>query len=84
MKSKDNKVTTQRQSILLHINDNIATNSMISEATGIPRPSICRYKKQLEEEGLLIEVERKRCKITNFPAWYLTGTKNTILNKTKP
>lgn len=81
---KSKKNTSQEKSILSFVQDNIATNTMISKATGISRPSICRYKKNLEERGLIFEVERKLCKITGYPAWYLTANKDLISKKNRP
>jgi hypothetical protein len=62
----------QLKTIFQYLKNHIATASMISEATGIPQKSICRYKRDLEKKGLLSEVEKKHCEITGFRAWYLT------------
>jgi hypothetical protein len=70
--SEDNKIKNQKKTIFQYLQNHIATGSMISEATGIPQKSICRYKRDLELRGLLYEVEKKYCKITGFKAWYLT------------
>lgn len=81
---KFKKNTSDVQTILLFLKNNVATNTMISKATGIPRPSICRAKRDLELKGLLFEVERKLCKVTGYPAWYLCANKDLILKKNRP
>lgn len=70
MNSKTKK--TQLQTILYYLQDYTVTASMLSKATGIPQKNICRYKKDLEKKGLLKEVAKRKCKVTGFPAWYLT------------
>lgn len=70
-----NKVTTpptQLQTIFHYLQEHIATASMISFETGIPRRSICRYKRDLEKVGLLLEIEKEVCAVTGYKAWYLT------------
>lgn len=62
----------QKKTIFHYLEDYIATTSMVSDATGVPQNSICRYKKDLEKQGLLFEVEKQPCKLTGFLAWYLT------------
>jgi hypothetical protein len=63
---------SQKQTIFNYLQENTATASMITEATGIPQKCITRYKRDLEKIGRLWEVERKRCQKTGFLAWYLT------------
>ena len=62
----------QLQTIFEFLKENTATASMVTEYTGVPQKSICRYKRDLEKQGLLYEVEKKLCKITGFRAWYIT------------
>lgn len=62
----------QLKIIFQYLQNNIATASMISRATGIPQKNICRYKRYLEKAGKLWEVEKKKCKETGVKAWYLT------------
>lgn len=64
--------TTQLITVFEYLQKQTATASMIAEATGIPQKSICRYKRLLEKSGLLYQVEKKHCKLTNHSAWYLT------------
>lgn len=56
------------QYLILHT----ATCSMVCEATGIPQKNATRYKRQLEENGLLAEIRKAICKTTGYYAWYLT------------
>lgn len=63
---------SQLQTIFEYLKENTATASMVTEYTGVPQKSICRYKRDLEKQGLLYEVEKKLCKITGFRAWYIT------------
>lgn len=74
--SKSIKKSTDLKTIFLYLKNNIATATMVSEATGIPQKSICRYKRDLEKHGKLMEVEKRFCKITGFRAWYLTTNPN--------
>jgi hypothetical protein len=70
--SKDTTPPTQLQTIFHYLQEHIATNSMISAATGIPKRNICKYKRNMEQAGKLWEVEKKTCEETGNKAWYLT------------
>lgn len=70
---KENK--TQLQTIFHYLQRHTATASMVTEATGIPQKCICRYKRDLEKSGLLAEIKKGPCKITNHLAWFLTTNK---------
>jgi len=72
MRKLDLKVTTQLSAVVKYLKSNVATASMISEATGIPQKNICRYKRLLQKQGLIREVARDVCEITGCHAWYLT------------
>ncbi len=63
---------TQLQTIFAFLQDHVATASMVSDATGIPRPNITRFKRDLELKGHLAEIEKKLCQITGHRAFYLT------------
>ncbi len=63
---------TQLKTIFNFLQDNTATASMVSKACNIPQKNICRYKKDLEKKGLLKEVAKRKCRLTGFPAWYLS------------
>jgi hypothetical protein len=66
------QATTQKQTIYNYLKLHTATASMVASATGVPQKSICRYKRQLELQGLLFEVGKKHCSLTCFRASYLT------------
>ena len=70
--SKDTIPPTQLQTIFSYLHDHIATGSMVSNETVVPRRSICRYKRELERGGLLWETDKTKCEITGYKAWYLT------------
>jgi hypothetical protein len=70
--SKDTAQPTQLQTIFHYLLDHIATASMVSFETGVPRKSICRYKRELEQVGLLREIVKSNCEITGHKAWFLT------------
>lgn len=69
---KNNQIKNQKKTIFQYLQNHIATGSMIAKATGIPQKSICRYKRDLELQGYLFEIEKKHCAFTGFRAWYLT------------
>jgi hypothetical protein len=73
---KDNHNKNQKRTIFQYLQNYIATGSMIAKATGIPQKSICRYKRDLELQGILYEIEKKECEFTGFKAWYLTTNSN--------
>jgi hypothetical protein len=73
---KDTTPPTQLQTIFHYLQEHIATNSMISATTGIPKTNICKYKRNLEQAGKLWEVEKKTCEETGNKAWYLTTDPN--------
>lgn len=67
---------TQLQTVINYLESHTATASMVSEATGIPQKNICRYKRELEKNQRLWEVELGRCLKTGYLAWYLTTNPN--------
>lgn len=71
-KGKDKIKLNQLQTIFHYLSENIATASMVADATGIYQKNICRYKRDLEKAGQLREIEKKNCEKTGFKAWYLT------------
>jgi len=72
MYGKCNQYSSQLQTVLFFLKDNIATASMIANATGVPQKNICRYKRDLEQSGQLWELRKSKCQDTGFKAWYLT------------
>ena len=75
---KVKQIQNQKKTIFEYLKLNTATASMITEATGVPQKSICRYKRDLEKQGLLYEVVKKYCKFTGFRAWYLTTNQDKM------
>lgn len=73
---QDTNKRTQLEAIFHYLQNHIATNTMVSKETGIPQKNICRYKRDLEQLGLLAEVKKSYCKITNHLAWYITTNEN--------
>lgn len=77
--SKDTKPRTQLQTIFSYLYENNATASMVSAATGVPQKNICRFKRDLEQAGLLWEITKSYCMLTGFKAWYLTTNPDKAL-----
>lgn len=69
---KNRKFQNQKKTIFEYLKHHTATASMVSDVTDVPQKSICRYKRDLEKQGLLFEVVKKHCELTGFRAWYLT------------
>lgn len=70
--NKDNNRQTQIKTIFTFLQTNVATASMIAEATGIPQKCITRYKRDLELSNRLWEVYKDYCEHTGHLAYYLT------------
>lgn len=66
------KTETQAKTIFEYLRTNTVTASMVAVATGVPQKNICRYKRDLERAGKLVEVRKGVCQLTGFSAWYLT------------
>ena len=64
--SKDSSTLNQLQTIFQYLKVNIATASMVSDATKVPQKNICRYKRDLELAGRLWEVTKAYCKKTHL------------------
>jgi hypothetical protein len=75
---------SQLETVFRYLRTHIATASMVSDATGVPQKSICRYKRNLEKAGLLWETERKRCKKTGRKACYLTTDPDQVAKYQSP
>lgn len=78
--NEGSKPQSQIQTIFQYLLTNIATASMLSESTGIPQKNICRFKRDLELNNMLWEIEKKNCQKTGFKAWYLTTDKSKVTN----
>jgi len=66
------KYINETQVLFDYLQNNTATATMVTAATGIVQKSICRYKRNLEKMGLLYIIEVGPCSITGLPAQYLT------------
>src|SRR5262249_19595657 len=75
---------TQLQTIFQYLQEHTATASMVAHDTGIYQKNICRYKRDLEKAGRLWEAERRLCKKTGFPAWYLTTNPDNVPQHLSP
>ncbi len=69
---ENQKHSTQLKTIFEYLQNNVATASMVTSATGVPQKCITRYKRDLEKCGKLAEVKKDRCQQTGFRAWYIT------------
>jgi len=63
---------TQKDVVYKYLQSNLATASMVEEATGVKQKCVTWIKYDLEKKGVLWEVYRRPCKITGRSAWYLT------------
>jgi hypothetical protein len=70
--SKGTELKPQIQRFYDYLLLNIATCSMVTEATGIPQKNLCRYKRELEKMGVLCVMYRDVCRHTGCKAGYLT------------
>lgn len=62
---------TQLQRFYEYLTQGPATATMVSMATGIPQKNICRYKRKLEKDGMLVEITVDTCEVTGRDAAYL-------------
>ena len=69
---KDTERKTQPQLFYDFLQKNIATCSMVCEATGLKQKCCTRYKRKLEKNGYLWELYDSKCQATGFKAAYLT------------
>ena len=74
-------IKAQTKIYFQYLQTHIATNSMVSKATGIPQKNLTRYKREFEDAGLLFEVYKGICKHTKHRATYLTTNKALIQTK---
>lgn len=71
-------IKAQTRIYFQYLQNHIATNSMVSKATGIPHKNLTRYKREFESAGLLFEAYKGICKHTKRRATYLTTNKNLL------
>jgi hypothetical protein len=70
--------SNQSKTYFNYLQNHIATNSMVSKALNIPQKNLCRYKRDLQDAGLLFEVYKGICKHTKHRATYLTTNKDLL------
>lgn len=75
-----NHFQAQKIRFFEYLKENVATASMVADATGIPQKCITYYKRDYEKAGKLKQIERKYCKKTGFKAWYLTTNPDLVNN----
>ena len=78
LQSKDTQFNNELKTIFAYLKENVCTASMLAEVTGIKQKNICRYKRDLEQQGLLKELFKTKCKTTGFKAWYITTNPDLI------
>jgi hypothetical protein len=61
-----------------YLKKNIATNSMVTDAIGIPQKNLTRYKRTFQKFELLFELYKGICKKTKRRATYLTTDPDLI------
>lgn len=71
--SKSTYFNAEKQRFLSFLERNTATTTMASRLTGIPQKNLCRYKKMLFDDGLIVELFKTKCRITGRVAAYLTA-----------
>lgn len=78
--NEDRNLLPQKEKFYLYLRDKIVTCSMVSKALEIPQKNLTRFKRQLEQSGLLWEVYKDYCEITGHKSWYIT-TNNSLSPK---
>ena len=72
LNGKYNNYDGEIKAVKIYLSKYTATATMVANALDIYRPNLCRYKSELEKAGLLVVIYKGDCKITNYPAQYLT------------
>jgi hypothetical protein len=80
---KDKIFISQKKTIFLYLEKNVATASMVSFATGIAHKNITRYKADLQKVGKLWEVKKEVCNHTGYKAWFITCNPEFAPNHSK-
>lgn len=75
---KDNHFEAEYRRFRDYLKGNTVTCTMACENLGIRQKNATRYKRDLEENGELIELFVSKCKYTGFQAAYLTTNKEII------
>lgn len=61
-----------------YLMEHTCTCSMAAEVLGIKQKNLCRYKKELQDNNLLWEVDFKPCELTGFTAQWLTTNPDNV------
>lgn len=69
---------TEKGIFYIYLLKHTATGTMAAVATGIAQKKNCRYKRQLENDGLLCQIKQAVCKVTGCKAFYLTTNPNKL------
>lgn len=69
-----NKFKSEEEKFYDYLKHNLATVSMVEEATGIKQKNGTRYKRNLEKLGLLWKVKKTYCKHTGRIACYISSS----------
>jgi hypothetical protein len=84
LQNKDNNFKAQEKRYIEYLKIHIATNSMVTKATGIPQKNLTRYKREFEKKGILKEVHRKFYMLTGFRASSLTTNPDLMRKSINP
>lgn len=77
------KYKTELSLYRAYLKNNVATNSMVEQATGIKQKNLCRYKIILQEQGDLVVVYKGLCAVTGYRADYLSTNREIIKRVTE-
>lgn len=81
---KDTNFQTQKRKYLALLRKKSVTNTMASEILNIPQKNLCRFKRELEDKGMLAVICIQKCRITGEKAQYLTADPFLMLFASEP
>lgn len=71
LERKDKETHAQKQIIYNFFCSHHSTMYHAAQATGITRPNVCRYTRQLEDDGLIVRTKKGICPISlEAGVWY--------------
>ncbi len=76
--NKDNDFEGQKRVFRKYLETRTTTAAQAALDLGIWRANTCRFKRQLEKEGLLVEVSKAKCPVTGFQAAFLSCDKELV------
>ena len=71
---------SEMQIFFEYLQDNVASCSMVCEATGLRQKNCTRFKRDYEKANLLWELYEKRCDITGRKVAWLTTNSELVPN----